>query len=90
MLHLGNPRSIGVGIRSTNIIGLFPQPPLQTVFSETIAPESTNVMTASDGKQYWIEYGTPTKVPAVRKGIDTSAGATVDWDGSGGMSGTLV
>ena len=34
--------------------------------AEGIAPEST-VMTASDGKQYWIEYGTPTKVPAVRK-----------------------
>ena len=42
-------------------------------------------MTASDGKQYWIEYGTPTKVPAVRKVL---SGSTVDWDGSGTKSGT--
>ena len=52
--------------------------------AEGIAPEST-VMSASDGKQYWIEYGTPTKVPAVRKVL---SGATVDWDGSGAKSGT--
>ena len=52
--------------------------------SESISPEST-VMSASDGKQYWIEYGTPTKVPAVRKVL---SGSTVDWDGSGGISGT--
>jgi hypothetical protein len=52
--------------------------------SESIAPEST-VMTASDGKKYWIEYGTPKKVPAVRKVL---SGAAVDWDGSGTISGT--
>jgi hypothetical protein len=51
---------------------------------EGTAPEST-VMTASDAKKYWIEYGTPTKVPAVRKVL---TGAAVDWDGSGGILGT--
>lgn len=52
--------------------------------SEGTANEGTT-MSSSDGKQYWIEYGTPTKVPAVRKAL---SGTTIDFDGSGAKTGT--
>ena len=34
-------------------------------------------------------YGTPTKVPAVRKVAIPAGGSTVDWDGSGKKTGTV-
>jgi len=55
--------------------------------SESTASETTN-FASSDAKQYWVLYGTPTKVPAVRKVSIPSAGATIDWDGSGTKAGT--
>jgi NHL repeat/6-bladed beta-propeller len=52
---------------------------------EGAAPEATNIA-SSDGKQYWIVYGTPTKSPAVRKVL---SGTSIDFDGSGAKAGTV-
>ncbi len=56
--------------------------------SEGTASETTNVL-SSDAKQNWVLYGTPTKVPAVRKVAIPAGGSTVDWDGSGTKTGTV-
>jgi hypothetical protein len=53
---------------------------------ESAASEATGTK-SSDGKQYWIIYGTPIKSPQVRKAL---SGANFDFDGSGGVTAGTV
>ena len=62
--------------------------PLQTVFLKELL-QRLQTLLAPDAKQNWVLYGTPTKVPAVRKVSIPAAGATIDWDGSGTKAGTV-